>query len=346
MKVMVLCGGASAERVVSWASGDAVAGWIAEAGHEVVKYDPEQPGRLFRPDEILAPAEIGVVAPPPKELNGYHPRTVRSLLDQIDAAKPDLVFPILHSGYGEDGTLQALLEWLNLPFAGSGSVACALAMDKHIGKVVMESEGVPVLSDFVVERQFLEKYTEEIDEQIREMLEYPVVVKPLKGGSTVGLSKVQSTAELATALKLVEEQHDDAIIESLFAGREITVTVVDNEAYPVIEIRPKAGFYDYSNKYTAGRTEYLCPAPIPEAVAAAVQEAAIMAFESLGCSGFARIDFLLGDDNKFVCLEVNTLPGMTKSSLVPKAARARGLEPVQLMHKIMDCALQKFTRAA
>ena len=346
MKVMVLCGGASAERLVSWASGDAVAGWIVEAGHEVVKYDPEQPGRLFRADEMLAPAEIGIAAPPPKNLNGYQPRTVRNLLDQIDVVRPDLVFPILHSGYGEDGTLQALLEWLNLPFAGSGSVACALAMDKHIAKVVMESEGVPVLSGFVVERQYLSKYAEEIDEQIREMLEYPVVVKPLKGGSTVGLSKVYSNSELAAALKLVEDQSDDAMIESLFAGREITVTVVDGEAYPVIEICPTAGFYDYTNKYTAGRTEYLCPAPIADGVAAAVQEAAVMAFESLGCSGFARVDFLLGDDNKFVCLEVNTLPGMTRSSLVPKAARAKGLEPVQLMQKIMDCALSRFSRTA
>ena len=346
MKVLVLCGGSSAERVVSWASGDAVGGWIAEAGHDIVKYDPEQPNRLLGPTELFAPPEIGVSAPPPRNERGYHPQVVRDLLTQFDRFQPDIVVPIFHSGYGEDGTLQALLEWMHMPFTGSGSVACALAMDKHLAKVVMESEGVPVLPGFVVERRWLDKYSSEIDEQIREMLEYPVVVKPLKGGSTVGLTKVQSSDELARALELVEEQSDDAIIESLFVGREITVTVIEDEAYPVIEIRPKAGFYDYTNKYTSGRTEYLCPAPIDEEVAVEVQNAALAAFESLGCSGFARVDFLLGEDNSFVCLEVNTLPGMTRNSLVPKAARAKGLEPVQLMEKIIACAQNKFTRAA
>ncbi len=345
MKVMVLCGGASAERVVSWASGDSVANWIAEAGHDVLKYDPEQPGRTYRADQPLAPSEIGVEAPAPKRGRGYDPNVVRHLLDQLDAFKPDLVFPILHSGYGEDGTLQALLEWLQMPFTGSGSVASALAMDKQIAKVVMGAADVPVLPGFTVDFPAMGS-PQQAESDLAARISYPVVVKPLRGGSTVGLTRVYAATELSKALDAVRGQHDNALIEPLFEGRELTVTVIAGEAYPVIEIQPKAGFYDYSNKYTAGRTDYLCPAPIDDKIASAMSKTAVKAFESLGCEGFSRVDFLLADDGKFVCLEVNTLPGMTKNSLVPKSARARGLEPAQLIQKIMDCALRKFARAA
>ncbi len=209
----------------------------------------------------------------------------------------------------------------------------------------MGAAGVPVLPGFTADFSAMSD-SRQVESSLAARMSYPVVVKPLRGGSTVGLTKVYAASELLKALEAVRAQQDDALIEPLFDGRELTVTVIAGEAFPVIEIRPKAGFYDYSNKYTAGRTEYLCPAPIDEDIASNMSMAAVKAFNSLGCEGFSRVDFLLADDGTFVCLEVNTLPGMTRSSLVPKSARARGIEPAQLMQKIMDCALRKFARAA
>jgi D-alanine-D-alanine ligase len=153
-------------------------------------------------------------------------------------------------------------------------------------------------------------------------------------------------SEIAYGLHSVRDQHDVALIEEYFSGRELTVTVVNSNAYPVIEIRPKDGFYDYQNKYTAGRTDYLCPAPITAAETAALQLAAVRAFNSLGCAGVARVDFLLNDQSQHICLEVNSLPGMTATSLVPKAALAHGETPEQLMQKIIDAALATCAQAA
>jgi D-alanine-D-alanine ligase len=339
MKVLVLCGGESAERVVSWASGDAVGGWLAEAGYDVIKGDPEQPGQVWRVDETMAPHEIGLAAPPPRHYGQYDARTVEGLLKLFEQQKPDLVFPILHGGRGEDGTLQALLEWVKVPFTGSRALACGLAMNKYLACILFRTAGVPTPINFVVTQKKLGDVAI-IEKQINSEMGFPVVVKPLYGGSTVGLTKVHNAAELSDALKAVQEQYDDALIEDLFEGRELTCTVVDGEAYPLVEIKPKVGFYDYSNKYTAGRTEYLCPAPVKAETTERIQSDAAKAFHALGCRGFARIDFLLNEQEEFVCLEVNTLPGMTKHSLVPMAARAHGENLPQLMKKLVVCALR------
>jgi len=336
MRVLVLCGGESAERIVSLASGDAVASWLAQAGHEVMKYDPEQPGRLHSSDEPLAPEAIGLAAPPPIGRRGFDPSVVLALLDAIDTAKPDLVFPILHGGYGENGTLQALLDWVNMPYAGSGSLASGLAMNKEWSRAAFRAAGVPITEGFVVpERQ--SDVVGLVRKRIESSFGYPAVIKPLWGGSTIGLSKVHSPSDVEAAVRAVEALADRVLVEAHFTGREIAATVVADEAYPLVEIRPKEGFYDYSNKYTSGRTDYLAPAPLGRSETDAIQRAAVTAFRCLGCSGFARVDFLLGEGGRFVCLEVNTLPGMTQSSLVPKAARAKGEEPPRLMQRIIDC---------
>lgn len=343
MNVLVLCGGESAERVVSWSSGDAVAVWLEQAGHRATKYDPENPGVLRTADDLMAPSEIGVSAPLPTSHNGYDPKTVRGLLQAMDVVKPDIVFPILHGGRGEDGTLQALLDWVGMPYTGSGALACKLAMNKHYSRMQFQAAGIPVAKGFVVHRENLHDAAE-ARKEIERSCGYPVVVKPLCGGSTVGLSKVYESGELDAALRAVGEQHDDALIEALFEGRELTVTVVNGEAYPVVEICPKVGFYDYANKYNAGRTEYLCPAPLDEAAARELQQRAVDVFRVLGCADFARVDFLLNGRGESICLEVNTLPGMTHHSLVPKAARARGEEPPVLMQRILDSAMRTRNR--
>ncbi len=326
------------------ASGDAVAKWLAEAGYDVRKYDPESPGKVHTAEIVLAPPVIGVSAPLPVNNGKLNTSTVAALLNVIEGFRPDVVFPILHSGYGEDGTLQALLDWVGVPYTGSGMLASAMAMNKEVTCTRLRVAGVPVPDGFVVNAGDL-RGIEAVGRRIAQALYYPVIVKPLRGGSTVGLSKVYEKAELGAALEAVRQQGDDALIEALFVGRETTVTIVEGEAFPVIEIRPKEGFYDYTNKYTSGRTEYLCPAPLPEATATKLQRAAETVFAALGCAGFARVDFLVADNGDFVCLELNTLPGMTANSLVPKAARARGVEPVALMKRLVDAALKARTRA-
>jgi D-alanine-D-alanine ligase len=341
MKVLVLCGGASPERVVSLSSGDAVGAWLSEAGHEVVKYDPEVPGVVHSQTDKMAPKEIGLDAPAPKSNGQWDTRVVQGLLDVLQRVRPEIVFPIFHGGYGENGTVQALLDWVGIPYTGSGMLASAIAMNKNSTVLVLRSIGVPVPESFMVARHTLTEYAA-VAERVAKSFGFPIVVKPLCGGSTVGLTKVRGEEELASALDAVLVQGDDALVEAHFTGRELTVTIVDGEAFPVIEIRPKVGYYDYSNKYTSGRTEYLCPAPIDASVAQQMQRAAITAFGAVGCRGFARVDFLLNDANRFVCLEINTLPGMTLHSLVPKAARAAGLEPPQLMQKVIESARRNF----
>jgi D-alanine-D-alanine ligase len=344
MKVLVLCGGASAERVVSLASGDAVGGWLKDAGYDVRKYDPEIPGVVHTPSDKMAPAEIGLDAPSPLNDGRLNTTVLRGLLDVIDREKPDVIFPIFHGGYGENGAVQAVLEWVQIPYTGSNKLACAVAMNKQVACSLMRAAGVPVPQGFSVSLRDLGD-AKQVAERIESSFGFPVVIKPLNGGSTVGLTKVQSAMDVAAALKAVRDQNDDALVEAHFTGRETTVTVIGGEAYPVIEIRPKAGFYDYSNKYTSGRTEYLCPAPLSAEVTQELQNCARVAFKALGCSGFARIDFLVNEQDEFVCLEVNTLPGMTTHSLVPKAARTHGEEPPQLMRKLIDLALNAATEA-
>ena len=344
MKVLVLCGGESAERVVSWASGDAVAGWLTEAGHEVMKYDPETPGVLRGAQERMAPAAIGVTAPLPVTHGEYDATTLRGLLDALDRVRPDVVFPILHGGRGEDGTLQSVLDWVGIPYTGPNALACGLAMNKHHARLIFKAHGVPVTDGFVVPIAHTAA-SEYVRRRISNSFGYPVVVKPQSGGSTVGLTKVYRPEDVAGALTAVSALGDQALVEAHFTGREIAAAVVADEAYPLVEIKPKSGFYDYTNKYTAGRTDYVCPAEISPAESERIQTAALTAFRALGCSGFSRVDFLLGVNGEFVCLELNTLPGMTQNSLVPRAARAKGEQPPELMQKILEGALLSVPRA-
>jgi D-alanine-D-alanine ligase len=345
MKILVLCGGASAERVVSLSSGDAVAGWLEQAGYDVRKFDPEFPDRVHAAGDKLAPSEIGLDAPLPRNDGQGNTAVMRGLLEVIDREKPGVIFPIFHGGYGENGTLQAVLDWLRIPYVGSGRLASSIAMNKAVACQLMRSAGVPVPKGFVVYRHDLGQAIP-VTEKIAATIGFPMVIKPVSGGSTVGLTKVHDATEVAAALQTVAAQGDDALVEAHFSGRETTVTVVGGEAYPVIEIRPKEGFYDYSNKYTSGRTDYLCPAPLPDDVTKRLQQSAVTAFRTIGCEGFARIDFLVNDQSDYVCLEANTLPGMTTHSLVPKAARAHGEEPPVLMRKLVDLALKRKAESA
>jgi D-alanine-D-alanine ligase len=228
----------------------------------------------------------------------------------------DVAFLALHGGAGEDGRVQAVLDLMGVPFTGSSHVGSALAMDKDVTKILLRASGVPT-ADWLM--------APVTEAQVRDALGLPVVVKPSKQGSTVGLSVVKSWPELAGAIAEASLYDDEVMIERFVAGRELTVAVVGDEALPVGEIIPAHEISDYECKYTAGMAREEFPAKLEEAQVVTIQRLALTAFRALKLRGYARIDFRLGEDGVFYCLEANTLPGMTALSLVPQAAAAAGI---------------------
>ena len=289
--VAVLMGGRSAEREVSLRTGAAVAEALRKRGHDV------------------------------RELDGG-PELGRELLQ----LGPRAAFLALHGRWGEDGTVQGLLEVLGIPYTGSGVLASALAMDKGVSKVVFRALGVPT-PDFQVLAP---------DEGLDRLeVALPLVAKPLREGSTIGVAVARTAEEVASAVATARAHGPEILLESFVAGRELTVGVLDGEALPVVEVIPETGFYDYESKYTPGRTRYVCPAALTPAEAAAVGRAGREAYRALGCAGAARVDVLLDPDGRPWVLEVNTIPGMTPTSLLPKAAAAAGMSFEDLVERIL-----------
>jgi D-alanine-D-alanine ligase len=336
MKIIVLLGGESAERRVSLASGEAVAGALAARGHEVYKVDPLDPVRLVPARVPLFNEAVGEKPPDLSQLPRFTPRRLAALLETLDHHRPDLVFPMLHGGMGEDGRLQAALEMVNIPFVGSGSLASALAMRKPYAKKLFLLAGVltpatlllPPSDDAVL-----------ANEKIRSSLGYPVVAKPDASGSAVGLTILKDESGLEQALKRITSLRYNVLVEPYISGRELTVTILGSEALPPIEIQPHEGVYDYLSKYTRGHTEYLCPAPLPEETLNQLKSLGLKAHQALGCRHYSRVDFRMRDDGELFCLEVNTIPGMTATSLVPKAAAAVGISFEELAERLAKMAM-------
>jgi D-alanine-D-alanine ligase len=251
----------------------------------------------------------------------------------------EVVFLALHGGAGEDGTIQALLELAGKPYTGSGVLASALAMDKAVSKRMFRDEGIPT-PEWVV----LSAGDEPPMVDVEALGGYPLIVKPNTEGSTVGLTVVTRAQDLPDAVALAAEYGPDVLVERYIPGRELTVAVLGDEALPIVEIKPKGGFYDYEHKYTAGMSEYFCPADLPEPLAARIRDLGLRAAQALGCRGVSRVDFRLSPANEPYCLEVNTIPGMTPTSLVPMAAKARGLSYDQLVSKMLDLAVAEWRR--
>jgi D-alanine-D-alanine ligase len=243
------------------------------------------------------------------------------------------VFIALHGTYGEDGMIQAALELAGKTYTGSGVLASALAMDKAMTKRVLEREAIPTPHWVLLEAGVPGRT---IDTSL--LGGYPLVVKPNAEGSTVGLSIVKHPSELDPALEKAGRHDSQILIEQYVDGRELTVAVVGEEAYPIVEIAPKSGFYDYEAKYTKGKTDYTCPAKIPAELGRHVRELAVECCAVIGCRGVARVDFRLGEDDEPMVLEINTVPGMTPTSLVPMAALAKGLSYDQLVGRMLDLA--------
>lgn len=255
---------------------------------------------------------------------------LESIIPELQSA--DLVFNGLHGTGGEDGAIQGFLKSLNLPFTGSGVESSAICMDKRVSKSLAENKGINTPAWITLEK------TEEIPEAIS--LTYPVVVKPSREGSSIGLSIVQDSSGLKDAVVLARQHTGVVLIEEYIKGKEITVSVVGSEAYPIVEIIPSHEFYDYQCKYTKGMSKYRCPAELPDDQTKAIRKTALRIHATMGCRHYSRVDFRMDENGTAYFLEINTLPGMTETSLLPKSAKAHGLSFNDVMEKLISMAVQ------
>lgn len=259
----------------------------------------------------------------------------QDLPQQLRDAGAEIAFIALHGRFGEDGRVQGLLEMLQIPYTGSGVMASSVAIDKVLTKQLLLYHELPTPGF-----EFM-RPGEPIDDLLARCRHLPLVVKPSREGSTIGISIVHDQDALRAGIVTAAELDGTVLVEDFIEGSELTVAVLDGEALPIIQIVPKSGFYDYHAKYTAGQTEYLLPAPIDALSTQRIQQAAVTAAEALGCRGAVRVDFMLRE-REFYCIEVNTIPGMTETSLLPKAAAAAGIDFPQLVERILlDAGLDK-----
>lgn len=331
-------GGPSAERNVSLASGIRIVLALRAKGHDVIAFDPSR-GRVS--DEEQARLASTAVGTQPPSLDDLAQSTGGAFLPSLETMPEivgaDVVFLALHGGMGEDGTIQALLDMAKVKYTGSGHLSSALAMDKDLSKTLFRAAGVQT-ADWLMAPATLE--------EVEKHLGLPVVVKPSKQGSTVGLTVVKERDQLQPAIIEAWRYDDEVMIEKFVPGRELTVGILGERALPVGEIKPVHEIYDYECKYTPGMAEEEFPAQLSPGQTAEVQQQALAAFRALKLGGCARIDFRLAssDDDSghgggdFYCLEANTLPGMTELSLIPQGALASGMSFAELCEEIVNLA--------
>lgn len=328
MHILVLTGGSSAERDVALSSASQVVGALRELGHRVTVADTTE-GILDATDEarLLSPR----VASAPPNLADLAERERRVLFEGLLAdprvREAEMTFLALHGGRGEDGTIQHLLDLAGVPYAGSGALASGLAMDKDIAKQLFRMAGVPTA-------EWLMAAPGETVGFPRGAMAWPVVVKPSKQGSTVGLTVVRDEAALPAAIAEAARHDDEIMIEAFVPGRELTVGILGDDALAVGEIIPKHELFDYECKYTPGMSQEIFPADLPDEVAQEVRRLGLLAHRTLKCRGYSRVDFRLTPEGRLFCLEVNTLPGMTATSLLPQSAAAVGIPFGELCERI------------
>jgi D-alanine-D-alanine ligase len=333
IRVAVLMGGRSSEREVSLSTGRMVMRALDPERYEVLGVDTGNLGDLT------------------------------ALLAGSPESRPDVAFIALHGRFGEDGTVQGLLDLLGIPYVGSGVLASAVCMNKWLTKRILASEGIPTPAYVVLDGPAaIEEYLDRLqapgsrlqvpDTDNLELgawslepsgtLSLPVIVKPNEGGSTIGMTVVRTPEELAPALRLAARYDRCILVEALVSGTEITVPILGNDVLqvlPIVEIVPEGGFYDYERKYTPGATDEIVPARISAAAAARAEEYAVRAHRALHCRGMSRVDMFVNGDQVTV-LEVNTIPGMTPTSLLPRAAEAAGISFPCLVERLIDLALE------
>jgi D-alanine-D-alanine ligase len=331
MKITVLMGGTSSERNVSLASGIRIVQALRGRGHKVTALDPARGVLSANEEQELSTGKVGTEPPSLEDLSKVAQGAfLPNLTSMKDVKEADVAFLALHGGQGEDGTIQALLDMAQVKYTGSGHLASALAMDKDLSKKLFRAEEVKT-ADWLMEPVTVE--------QVEGMLGLPVIVKPSKQGSTVGLTLVKKRQDLMPAIDEALKYDDEVMIERFVPGRELTVGVLGDLALPVGEIISKHEIYDYECKYTAGMATEEFPAKLSPEATERVQQQALAAFRALKLSGYARIDFRLTTEGEFYCLEANTLPGMTELSLIPQGAAAMGISFPELCERIVKLAL-------
>ncbi|MGD8465016.1 MAG: D-alanine--D-alanine ligase [Anaerolineae bacterium] len=355
VQVGLIFGGRSGEHEVSLMSAQGVMGAIDKSKYEVVPIGITKQGRWLaagdpwqalnsgmptgsKPAALLAePSEQGLLSLEVQE-------SERELM-AVQLGQLDVIFPILHGPYGEDGTVQGLLELAGIPYVGAGVTASAVGMDKAVFKDVVSARGLPIVPHLVIKRKSWEGDPDQIIAQIEAELGYGCFVKPANLGSSVGITKAHSRQELRAALDEAAQYDRKLVVEAAIDAREIEVSVLGNDE-PIAsvpgEIVPCNEFYDYAAKYIDGESELLIPAPISEEMANAIRQLAIDAYLAIDCAGMARVDFLLDRQSQQVYLnEVNTLPGFTPISMYPKLWEASGISYQELIHRLIQLALER-----
>lgn len=340
MKIVVLCGGTSSERAVSIVSGQGVCTALRQRGHRAILLD------VFFGDEAIDPANAfpeaydiegaaaAIRARDPELAQEQASRRVffgPNVMEICSLA--DVVFMALHGANGEDGKVQACFDLFGIPYTGSGHLSSALAMDKTMSKQAFLAHDLPTPPGFSILK------TDPIRMPGEAGLAYPVIVKPCCGGSSVGVTIANDDNEYREALEVSFALEEEAIVESFISGREFSVAVIDDEAYPVIEIAPKEGFYDYKNKYAEGAVVETCPADIEDAITKKMQDLAVRGARALGITAYCRLDFLMDEGGALYILEANTLPGMTPTSLIPQEAAVLGISYPELCEKLILVSL-------
>lgn len=330
MRVTVLTGGATAERAVAFAGAAVIVAALRSRGHQVHVVDTVTGLLDTGAEGALLTGDIGQ---PPTDLAALDDQE-RHLLSNDLAELPvvhgaDVIFLCLHAGRGEGGTLQAILDTIGVPYTGSGALGSALALDKDLSKRLFRAAGVPVPPWFMAPVAA---------EDVTTALGWPVIVKPSKLGSSVGITLVKKAPELDEAIRLAATYDDEVMVEQYIPGRELTVGILGDLPLPVGEIIPKHELFDYETKYVAGMSEEIFPARLDPRVARQLQELALAAHRALKLGGYSRVDFRFTAEGDIFCLEANTLPGMTRVSLFPQAARAAGIEFAELCERLCQLA--------
>jgi D-alanine-D-alanine ligase len=332
MKIAVLFGGMSAERDVSIASGAQVIQALRSRGHSVIPVDPAT--GVVKPEDEAETLRAGVGVKPPEHgvLEQMRATDVAAMLRAPELDGLDVVFIALHGSFGEDGTLQAILDAAEIAYTGSGLLGSAMAMDKDIAKRLFVQAGIPTPAWLMAPADAAE---------VAEQIGYPAVVKPSKQGSTVGLTVVKEQTQLQAAIIEAYRFDDEVLIETFVPGRELTVPVLGETALPVGEIIPRSDIFDYESKYQPGGAQEIFPADLSAEESDQLKELALAAHRALKLRGFSRVDFRRDEKGDFWCLEANTLPGMTAASLFPKGAAAAGIPFPEVCERICTLAIQE-----
>jgi D-alanine-D-alanine ligase len=342
-RVAIICGGRSSEHEISCISAGGVISAIDRSKYQPLIIGITKSGRWVHLDENFPLRIVDGVLPVIPENSPAIVADISGFTFNGSPLAIDIVFPLLHGPYGEDGTIQGMLEMADIDYVGSGVLASAVAMDKSFAKPIFASHGIKVSEGFTITAQEWRDAAASITKQASS-LSYPIFVKPARGGSSRGTSKVKSESELATAVNEALSFDSKVMIENAVVGSEIECAVleIDGKAQAStvgkISIDPKFEFYDFQAKYLDGATTIELPAPIPTDVAKSIQEQAVAAFKALDCRGLARVDFFLTANNEVIINELNTMPGFTETSVFPKMWKSSGVSYTEVINHLLESA--------